>query len=177
MLDVLFRELAYMARRQLYFTAFALSVGESILEWLPLGMTDLSAGYFRILCVGYALYAIGNVFVLMLLYFSDYRDAAWTAVLYAVCSIGFSLFSLHFPIRFYGFGFAAAGAVLFLCGLIMLVRYTDNLGYYILSVQPFYETEKKPFLYRTARKMDAQLAAAEERIAQRAARRRKASQH
>ena len=176
MLDVLFRELAYMARRQLYFTAFALSVGESVLELLPLGMTDVSAGYFRILCVGYALYAIGNVFVLMLLYFSDYRDAAWIAVLFAACSIGFSLFSLRFPVRFYGFGFTAAGAVLFLCGLAMLVRYTDNLGYYVLSVQPFYETKKQPFMYRAARKMDAQLAAADARISQRA-QKRKAAQH
>ena len=29
-------------------------------------------GYFRVLCVGYALYAVGNTVMLILLYFTDY---------------------------------------------------------------------------------------------------------
>ena len=171
MIHVLFRELAYMGRRQLYFTVFALSVGESLLELLPLGMTDLSAGYFRILCVGYAAYAIGNVFLMMLLYFSDYRDAAWISVLFAACSILFSLLSLRLPIRFYGFGFAIAAGVLFLVSLIMLVLYTKELDFHVLSAQPFYEEDRSSFLLRVSKKLDEAFAAQEEKIRKRARKR------
>lgn len=173
MLDVLFRELAYMGQRQLYFTVFALSLGENLLEHLPLGMTDLSAGYFRILCVGYAAYAIGNVFVMMLLYFSDYRDAAWISLMFAVCSITFSLISLHFPIRYYGFGFAIAAVALFIFALMMLVRYTKDLDYHVLSVQPFEEENRRPAFFRLSMKLDRKLSAAEEKIRLRAGKRAK----
>ena len=172
MLDVLFRELAYMARRQLYFTAFALSVGESLLELLPLGMTDLSAGYFRILCVGYAAYAIGNVFLMMLLYFSDYRDAAWISILFAACSIIFSLLSLLLPIRFYGFGFALAGGVLFVSALVMLIRYTKYLDYHVLAAQPFVEEKSRGALDKLADALDEMVHALEKKIAERARARR-----
>lgn len=168
MLEVLFRELAYMARRQLYFTCFALSIGESLLELLPLGMTDLSAGYFRILCVGYAAYAIGNVFLMMLLYFSDYHDAAWISLVFAACSIGFSLFSLLFEVRYYGFGFALAAGVLFVLALWRLVSYTKDLGYHVLSVQPFFEEDKKPITYRFAEKLDQELEKREGKIREKA---------
>lgn len=164
MLDVLYRELAYMGQRQLYFTVFALSVGENLLELLPLGMTDLSAGYFRILCVGYAVYAIGNVFLMMLLYFSDYRDAAWVSVLFAVCSVVFSLVSLRFPVWFYGFGFSIAAGVLFVTALLMLVLYTKDLDYHVLSAQPLYEEGGRPALLRLSAKLDENLAAIEEKI-------------
>lgn len=47
MLDVLNRELKYTALKQLLTTALAISVGESLLKYLPLGFNDLMYGYFR----------------------------------------------------------------------------------------------------------------------------------
>ena len=52
MLDVLNRELKYTALKQLLTTALAISMGESLLKYLPLGFNDLMYGYFRTLCVG-----------------------------------------------------------------------------------------------------------------------------
>ena len=50
MLDVLNRELKYTALKQLLTTALAISMGESLLKYLPLGFNDLMYGYFRTLC-------------------------------------------------------------------------------------------------------------------------------
>ncbi len=47
MLDVLNRELKYTALKQLLTTALAISMGESLLKYLPLGFNDLMYGYFR----------------------------------------------------------------------------------------------------------------------------------
>ena len=60
MLDVLNRELKYTALKQLLTTALAISMGESLLKYLPLGFNDLMYGYFRTLCVGYGIYAVTN---------------------------------------------------------------------------------------------------------------------
>ena len=75
MLDVLNRELKYTALKQLLTTALAISMGESLLKYLPLGFNDLMYGYFRTLCVGYGIYAVANTMLLLLLYFTDYRGA------------------------------------------------------------------------------------------------------
>lgn len=75
MLDVLNRELKYTALKQLLTTALAISMGESLLKYLPLGFNDLMYGYFRTLCVGYGIYAVANTMLLLLLYFTDYRGS------------------------------------------------------------------------------------------------------
>jgi len=56
MKEVLNMELKYTALKQLLTTALALSVGQLLLTYLPLGFNDLMEGYFRTLCVGYGLY-------------------------------------------------------------------------------------------------------------------------
>ena len=40
-------------------------------------------GYFRTLCVGYGLYAVGNTILLILLYFTDYKGAVLASGLFA----------------------------------------------------------------------------------------------
>ena len=48
---------------------------KTVLDLLPLGFNDLMHGYFRTLCVGYGLYAVGNTILMILLYFTDYGGA------------------------------------------------------------------------------------------------------
>ena len=69
MLAVLNRELHYTALKQLLVTAAVISLEKTVLNALPLGFSDVMHGYFRVLCVGYALYAVGNTVMLILLYF------------------------------------------------------------------------------------------------------------
>ena len=62
-------ELKYTALKQLLTTALAISIGQLLLTYLPLGFNDLMEGYFPTLCVGYGLYAIANTMMLILLLF------------------------------------------------------------------------------------------------------------
>lgn len=143
MLTVLEHELVYTARRQFYGTAIMLSVGLVILGRLPLGFDALMEGYFRILCVGYGAYAIGNVLSLVLMYFTDYGDTMKASIVYAVVACAGSVISLFFDMRYYGFAFAFAGIVYMIMGILMLSKYTRRLPYHILSTQPLIVEPKR----------------------------------
>lgn len=148
MLEVLNEELKYTALKQLFMTALMLSLGDFLLDMLPLGFNDLMHGYFRTLCVGYGIYAIGNTLVLILLYFTDYQGALLSSVLFALISSAGTVVSLFFSEVYFGFGFLAGSSVFFLCALIRLDYYTKRLPYYILSVQPMVAEDKEKMFSR-----------------------------
>lgn len=136
MLTVLDNELLYTARKQLYMTALMLSVGLLILEKLPLGFNDLMGGYFRILCIGYGIYAIGNTVMLILLYFTDYKGAFWATACFAAVASGGTALSLLFDRVYYGLGFTLGSIAFFLVAWMRLRSFTEKLPYHILSTQP-----------------------------------------
>lgn len=142
MLEVLNSELKYTALKQLFATALALAVGPIILNWLPLGFNDLMTGYFRVLCVGYGLYAVANTMLLLLLYFTDYQGAAAAACVFAAVTVIGTLISLVFDPVYFGFGFLVGGAVFFLFALWRLDCFTRRLPYHILSRQPIVAEDK-----------------------------------
>ena len=146
MLDVLNRELKYTALKQLLTTALAISMGESLLKYLPLGFNDLMYGYFRTLCVGYGIYAVANTMLLLLLYFTDYRGALAASV--------FTVISLFCPQVYYGFGFLAGCVLFYFIVMIRLERYTRRLPYYILSIQPVVAEDKSGVFTRNGCFMD-----------------------
>ena len=86
-------------------------------------------GCLRTLCAGYGLYAVGNTVLLILLYFTDYKGALGAAAAFAVLAGGGTALSLRFDPAFYGFGFLAGAAVLFLAALLRLDWFTRNLPY------------------------------------------------
>ena len=71
MLNTLKMEVFYTSLKQLLFTAGCIALGGYLLDMLPLGFNENMRGYFRTLCVAYGLYAIGNMVMLLLLYFTD----------------------------------------------------------------------------------------------------------
>lgn len=133
---VMERELGYTAKRQLYTTALSVALGPLILQMLPLGFDALMDGYFRILCVGYGLYAVGNVMMMMLLYFTDYKGAGISGILYAAVSSAGTLLSMRWESKYAGFAFALGGMVFFFSCWVRLNLYTQRLPYHILSTQP-----------------------------------------
>lgn len=138
MLGVMSRELSYTAKRQLFVTALTLSLGLSLLLRLPLGFDSMMEGYFRILCVGYGLYAVGNVMLLLLLYFTDYTGAAWASGIFAISSTLLCILSFLLDSRFYGFPFALSAMLYFLICWQRLGDFTSSLPYHILSRQPLF---------------------------------------
>lgn len=109
---------------------------EEMLALLPLGFNDLMHGYFRTLCVGYGLYAVGNTILMILLYFTDYGGAVAAAAVFAVSASGLTALSMAFDPVFYGFGFLIGAALFYLVTLFRLDAFTANLPYRVLGQQP-----------------------------------------
>ena len=142
MIGTLKTELFYTALKQLLFTVTVIALGGYLLDLLPLGFNEIMRGYFRTLCVAYGLYAIGNMLMLILLYFTDYKGALAATGTFAATTVVFTLVSLLFPYVYYGFGFLAAAMIFVIVCAVRLEYYTKRLPYYILSVQPLVDTDR-----------------------------------
>lgn len=154
MLATLNRELRFCALKQLFVTAAVISLETTVLSALPLGFNNLMHGYFRTLCVGYGLYAVGNTVLLILLYFTDYKGAVLASGLFAGVAGLATAVSLLLPQQFYGFGFLLGAAVFFIVALLRLDTYTANLPYRILSQQPIVATDKTGWFTQLGRLLD-----------------------
>ena len=148
MLLTLKTEIFYTSLKQLLFSAVCIAVGGYLLDMLPLGFNEIMRGYFRTLCVGYGLYAIGNMLMLILLYFTDYKGAMLVTSVFAVTSVVFTVISLFFPIEYYGFGFLLSAMVFTIVTVIRLDYFTKRLPYYILAVQPLVAEDRSGFFTR-----------------------------
>ena len=142
MLDTLRTEMLYTAIKQLLCTAMFIAAGGFLLDVLPLGFNEIMRGYFRTLCVGYGLYAVGNMTMLILLYFTDYKGAFLATAIFAAGSFVFSVISLFLPQVYYGFGFLIASMVFLVVSIQRLDYFTKRLPYYILAVQPLVAEDK-----------------------------------
>ena len=136
MLTTLKTEIFYTSLKQLLFSAACIALGGYLLDLLPLGFNEIMRGYFRTLCVAYGLYAIGNMLMLILLYFTDYHGALICTATFAAATILFTLLSLFFPYIYYGFGFLIAAMIFVIITALRLDYFTKRLPFYILSVQP-----------------------------------------
>lgn len=136
MLDTLKTEIFYTSLKQLLFTAACIALGGYLLDLLPLGFNEVMRGYFRTLCVAYGLYAIGNMLMLILLYFTDYKGACISTAVFAGATILLTVVSLLFPYIYYGFGFLLAALIFVVTTALRLDYFTKHLPFYILSVQP-----------------------------------------
>ncbi|MEE1047539.1 MAG: exopolysaccharide Pel transporter PelG [Clostridia bacterium] len=148
MLDTLKTEIFYTSLKQLLFTAACIALGGYLLDLLPLGFNEIMRGYFRTLCVAYGLYAIGNMLMLILLYFTDYKGACVTTAIFAISTIVFTLVSLLFSNVYYGFGFLIAAMIFVIVTALRLDYFTKKLPYYILSVQPLVAEDRSGFFAR-----------------------------
>lgn len=84
MIRVLREELSYLAQKQLFSTLLFIVAGTLLLPKTALGFTAEMLGIYRVLCVGYALYAIGNSIMLIQLYFADNKGALFSAACFTV---------------------------------------------------------------------------------------------
>lgn len=154
MLAVLERELYYTALKQLFVTAAVISLEKTSLNMLPLGFTDAMHGYFRVLCVGYAMYAIGNTVMLILLYFTDYSGAARCAALFAGSTTILAIAGRFANVMLMGFGFLLGASAFLLIAVVRLAVFTDNLPYRVLGAQPIVVREKRGWFAKLAESLE-----------------------
>jgi len=123
MIRILRDELTYLGYKQVFTTIIFIIIGTLLLPRTSLGFNSLMLGMFRVLCAGYAFYAIGNSIMLILLYFADNRGAFWVTASFAVLTNLASVLILFTDSRFYGFGFLIGSAVFCVFAYIRLDWY------------------------------------------------------
>ena len=148
MLDTLKTEVFYTSLKQLLFTIVCIAAGGFLLDVLPLGFNEMMRGYFRTLCVGYGLYAVGNMVMLLLLYFTDYRGATLATAVFAAATTLLTCISLFFPAEYYGFGFLVGSFCFLMVAIVRLDYFTKRLPYYILSKQDLVAEDRSGFFTR-----------------------------
>ena len=154
MLTILKTEVFYTSLKQLLCTAVFIALGGYLLDVLPLGFNELMRGYFRTLCVAYGLYSVGNMMMLMQLYFTDYKGALFSTAIFAVCTVVFSIISLLFPSVYYGFGFLLSTLIFSIISTLRLNYFTKRLPYYILAIQPLVAEDKSGYFTRIGTFLD-----------------------
>ena len=130
----LYDEMFYCLLKQFFVTLFCIVFGSLLLSARSFGFTAEMTGIFRVLCVGYALYASGYAFLLVLLYFS-YRLVYVSLVLYAVTATVLGIWFAGGDATFYGTGFVVAGGVFLISTYISLSRHLKNILLHIFVDQ------------------------------------------
>lgn len=133
-------ELAYNAAKQVFTTIFFVVFGSLLLPVLPLGFNEEMLGIFRILCLGYAFFAIGNSFMLMSLYFSDEQGAYVDTAIFAIGTVSGTFFFIDLPVKYYGLGFVIGSFAFMVVAIIRLWYYQRKLLRYVLLHQPMIQT-------------------------------------
>ncbi|MCE1255699.1 MAG: exopolysaccharide Pel transporter PelG, partial [Anaerolineae bacterium] len=154
MVSVLKQELFFLAQVQLFVEVLVIVLAEVIIPPLGLGFKPTMISLFRVLCVGYGLFAIGNSMMLFLLYFSNYKDALLTAATLLIVNTLATLFTITLPQFYYGFGFVLAGLCMYLVAWERLSSYINHLDYHIYCKQPIFVIERKGWLTHLARRLD-----------------------
>lgn len=154
MLDVLKREIFYLAIQQVFVTLLAITLFGELLTRLNLGFTSGMQDMFRVLSVGYGIYAIGNVLILFLLYYSDNQDALWASLSFFGVNMLGTWYTINLSQSYYGFGFVVAAIVLYLMSLWLLYLYTEKLDYNIFTKQPVFFIQKRRFFTRMASRLE-----------------------
>jgi uncharacterized membrane protein len=155
MMTTLKRELLFLALQQIFVTIIAIVVIGEILVYLNLGFTSVMIGLFRVLCVGYGMFAIGNSFMLFLLYFSSNRDALLAVVTFLVLNVVGTLYVITLPEVYYGFGLVLAGLGFYIVGWSRLLAYTNRLDYHTFTKQPVFFVERRGLFRSLVQKLES----------------------
>lgn len=143
MKTTLIQELTYTFTKQFFATIVFIIAGTLLLPQLPLGMTEDMLGIFRVLCVGYAFYAVGNSMMLIQLYFADNTGATISAGVFAAVSCVATLLLRHVEVKYYGVGFMLGGIAFSITSLILLFVYLRKLIFHVLCNQPLVAVERR----------------------------------
>ncbi len=154
MLMVLKQELLYLALRQIFATVISIVFISEVLNLVGLGFTTTMIGLFRVLCVGYAFYAIGNSMMLYLMYFAADRAALIPASTLLIVNIAGTYLTTQLTPNYYGFGFVAAASIMFITAWWTLVSYTNHLEYHVFCQQPIFYRPPNGILTRLVRHIE-----------------------
>ncbi len=156
MLIVLSRELAYLACKQVFTTIIFIVIGTPFFEFFFPGVSSLSLAIYKILCVGYGVYAVANAVQLIELYFDDYIGAFTGSLLFAGISVAATIWQILFGNeQFYGIGFFIGAIIFYFYIISRLNWYSRKLPYFLLSRQNLVDVEEKGFFVLLSKKLES----------------------
>lgn len=122
---------------------FFITFGAKFLAVINIGMTESMLSSFRLFCVGYSLYYLGNTLMLLLLYFTNEKKAVWVAGAFAaVVNVG-SWFCMKYVRNSWGLAFTVASVFLVICCGSLLVKFLSKLEFNILCRAAYQPSEFK----------------------------------
>ena len=137
-------ELRNLILKQIVCTLFFVIIISKILSNLNIGMSQSMIECFKVLCVGYSLYAIGNVIMQMQLYFSDNKGAFWTSLIFLVVTALGTFITLYLDQVYCGLGIVLGSVCMTIFGSKRLEYYINHLEYNVLNAK---EESKRSILY------------------------------
>ncbi len=144
----LMQELSFIMEVQLLFTVICIAVGIKLLPAIGFTMAQLET--FNILVLGYYLFIISFIVLLILLYFDDRKGVLLISGLYVLMNATLSYFAM--VKGFDGTGMFVASFLFLVLALMRLVFYVRNIDYYTFCSQPIAVKKKTPFYKRWGRK-------------------------
>jgi uncharacterized membrane protein len=121
------------------------TVGGQILAVANIGMTSRMLSTFRMFCVGYSFYYVGNCLLLIHLYFANEKKVLITSAIYALLVIACTSVTISLVEKGWGAGFAIASLIFAVVLLEQLLRYLKDLERNILCSQPLCSASEYDF--------------------------------
>lgn len=154
MQDSLKIELRNLILKQIVCTLFFVIVISKLLSNLNSGMTQSMIECFKVLSIGYSLYAIGNVIMQMELYFADNKGAFRTAIIFFIITTISTIMTIFLGETFWGLGLTLGSACMAIYGSKRLEKYINNLEYYVLNTK---NEKKHSWIYIIIKKINIKI--------------------
>lgn len=117
---------------QLISCVLFITIGAKLLSVLNIGMTEHMLDVFRLFCIGYSLYSMGNMLMLLQMYFVNERRSTIAAGTFGIVVCMATLIEVHISGQCVGISFCVGAFLLLTISAIQLVQCLDRLEYHIL---------------------------------------------
>ncbi|MBD2867541.1 exopolysaccharide Pel transporter PelG [Paenibacillus arenilitoris] len=140
----LIQEISFIMEVQLLFTVVSLALGIKLLPAIGFSMEQFYA--FAILALGYFLFIIAFIVMLLLLYFDDRKGVLLISGLFVVLNAAFTYWTMHSG--YHGLGLFLAALLTLGAALGRLMLYLRNIDYYTFCSQPIAAPRKSSLVKR-----------------------------
>ena len=126
-----------------------ITVFSKLLGVLNIGMTERMLQTYQMFCVGYSLYAIGNILMLLQMYFVNERKAAIPAALFAAVTLVSTYIGGQLYNHASGIGLCISSLLYLIVAAFQLVHCLEKLEYHILCENSVYMIRKQEIVHKT----------------------------
>ncbi|MEG1471658.1 MAG: exopolysaccharide Pel transporter PelG [Clostridia bacterium] len=160
MVTVLKQEVLQLAQVQVFVLIAFIVLGKYFLE--PIGFSREMLDMFRLMCVGYSAYGVGNSVMQLQLYFDDRMGALMTTFVFFTVNGVVTLLLINGPLLLYGVGLLVGGVLMYIVAIARLLYYVKDVDYYVYCGQPVLAIVRDTVWDRLVRKLDERALSTEE---------------